>query len=272
MSIVNTLHKIHKSEIEVRKNTPNVHFLTFANTSYAINTSRIVTEARFFDFRTIRSLTEHDIGDFIRKHDAFINQNTVGYGLWIWKPKIILDTLLDIRDGEILVYCDAGMHLNAEGLERYHYYIDILKTRDMVTFSTNDKYIAQSFVKSDAVHSYYPEFANTINNYCYAGVMMIKKTDATVLLIKDWLMLCETYNFLDRSPSVLPESMLFSGNDGDNGLFNLCLAKHAISHMVYPDETNIYDEAGYQIHNATPDKWKVLRHYPFQCRRLRPPR
>lgn len=268
MSVIDRIHISHIRPIRVEQ---NVHFLTFANTAY-MNTKRIVAEARFFGFRTIQSLTENDISDFVQKHRDFISNNRAGYGLWIWKPKIILDRLLAMNDGDILLYCDAGMHLNAGGLNRYHEYLQILSNRDILTFSLNDKYIAQNFVKRDAIDSFCPEFANTINRYCYAGVVMMKKTEATLCLVRDWLGLCETYRLIDRTKSSLPEYPLFVGNDGDNGLFNLCLVKHAISHAVYPDETNIYGADGYQNHQGSRMDWHVLRKYPFQCRRLRPPR
>jgi hypothetical protein len=189
--------------------------------------------------------------------------------LWIWKPKIILDTLEMLNDGDRLVYCDAGMHLNAKGLRRYFEYHRILDTCDMVTFSLNDAYKAQHYVKRDAINACYPEFASQMNPYCYAGVMMLKKTPATLALVREWLGLCEVYEFLDTSPSKAEELPCYVGNDCDNGLFNLCLAKHRISRAIYPDETNVYTAAGLQHYTASSQEWSQLELFPFQCRRLR---
>lgn len=231
--------------------------------------TRILKEAEAFQFLTCRAFTEHDLGAFGEKHAAFIAANSRGYGLWIWKPKIILDALMALSDGDRLVYCDAGMHLNAKGLARYTHYERILDTVNIVTFSLNDAYKAQHFVKRDAINAYYPEFADQLTNYCYAGVMMLKKTPATIALLTDWLSLCEVYHFLDTSKSLAEEMPDFKGNDCDNGLFNMCLAKHRISHAIYPDETNIYLTNGDQYYEATPDDWAQLDDFPFQCRRLR---
>jgi hypothetical protein len=98
---------------------------------------------------------------------------------------------------------------------------------------------------------------------------MLKKTPATIALIKDWISLCEVYHFLDTSPSFLPEFPWFKGNDCDNGLFNICLAKHKISRAIYPDETNLYTPDGTQHYHATEQEWARLDGFPFQCRRLR---
>ena len=60
-------------------------------------------------------MNETDIPEFIKKHSDFIKQNKMGYGRYIWKPKIILDTLLKTNENDIILYCDAGCYLNNKG-------------------------------------------------------------------------------------------------------------------------------------------------------------
>jgi hypothetical protein len=267
MSVL-SLDRLRTQYAIATRDAPPTHFVTFANTSF-LRPTRILAEAAHFPFLSRRALTEHDLGDFGTKHADFIAAHSRGYGLWIWKPKIILDTLVSLNDGDRLVYCDAGMHLNARGIRRYLDYHRILDTADVLTFSLNDAYKAQHYVKRDAINACYPEFASQITPYCYAGVMMLKKTPATLTLIREWLSLCETYRFLDTSPSDAEELPCFLGNDCDNGLFNLCLAKHKISASIYPDETNLYTDQGVQHYMATSTEWARLVDFPFQCRRIR---
>jgi len=119
---------------------------------------------------------------------------------------------------------------------------------ELITFCTSDKYKAQQFVKQDAIMSYYPDFNKQWNKLCYAGLMIIRKNVKAVQLINDWLKLCENYNFIDKSNSKkFKEASYYAGNDCDNGLFNLCLAKYKINFNIYPDEVNLYDEEGTQI-------------------------
>ena len=264
-----------KSEIRSKRSglpdEARVHFITFANTGY-MPPDRLVTEANRFGFDTIRAMNEHDIPEFVEKHKEFIDSNSHGYGLWIWKPKIILDTLKSIAPCDILIYCDAGMHLNVKGLTRYYQYLQRLNTPavDMITFSTNDKYWAQQYCKADVAHHYYPEFLDRTDHYCYAGVMMLKNTSNTIRVISEWLELCENYHFIDGTSSQLyAERPDFAGQDCDNGLFNICLIKNGINAYIYPDETNIYDKYGNQAHMVSND-WSSLDKFPFQCRRIRP--
>jgi hypothetical protein len=247
------------------------HFITFSNTSY-MYPDRILKEAESFKFDSIQSLSELDIPEFLEKHSNFINSNHHGFGRWIWKPKIILDKLKSIDDNDILIYCDSGMYLNSKGLNRYNEYLDILNEKDMVTFSLNQDgrfYFAQQWVVKIVIDSYYPEFVNMSNKYCYGGVIMMKKTKSTISLIEDWLGLCERYEFITGKLS-FPEYDSFVGHDSDNGLFNICLVKHGISHYIFPDETNIYLPDGSQNYSASLEEWETLNEFPFQCRRIRP--
>ncbi len=244
-------------------------FATFANTDY-MTTDRIQDQVREFGvFDEIHGCTEATIADFVETHKDFIAKHRKGYGEWIWKPKIALTMLESMNDNDILVYCDAGMYLNRHGLVRFAQYVELLQEKSIVAFSLNGEYMASYYACPDAVESYFPEFYSTPHRYCYAGVFLMKKTEESVQLVKDWLELCETY------PYLLGESKKkhadYRGGDGDNGLFNLCLAKHdAIVHRVYPDEINIYFPGGDQFYKC-PD-WSSLKDFPFQCRRIRPVR
>jgi hypothetical protein len=111
MNIIDHIFLKSPKQFEKREMNRKVHFITFSNTEY-IEPTRILQEAAAFKFQSIRALNEDDIPEFIQKHSEFIHANPLGYGHWIWKPKIILDSLLALKEDEILLYCDAGMFLN----------------------------------------------------------------------------------------------------------------------------------------------------------------
>jgi hypothetical protein len=257
-----------------------LHFITFANTSYMV-TDRIINEAKSFKmFDSVISRSERDIPEFVYKHRDFIKRNPHGYGFMLWKPKIILDLMQNINDNDIVVYCDAGMHLNVNGIPRFKQYLEAISGKKSVcAFNSSDNYRAQHYVKNDAIMSYYPQFNNEWNIAHYSGIIIIRKTADTVRLINDWLQLCETYHFIDKSLSVeYPEKPYFHGQDADNGLYNLVLAKfNDIVHNVYPDEVNIHVNNMQIIHVVKDYKqndidWSQLDAFPFQARRWTPSR
>lgn len=253
-------------------------FLTFANTNF-MNCDRIGKEAKNLNiFDEILQLNETHIPDFINKHNDFINQNCEhGFGNFIWKPKIIHDTIINMKDNDILVYCDAGIYLNKNGTERLNFYFDKLNDKEIIAFSTNDFYKSKHYIKMDAIMSYYPLFniLHQNDNSMYAGLIILRKTANVLNLILDWLTLCENYNFLNGNSSInFNEAEYFRGNDKDNGLYNLCLYKYNIFYRVYPDETNLYHENEQQLIHVTKDitqfNWELLNDKPFHCRRLTP--
>jgi hypothetical protein len=253
-------------------------FLTFANKDF-MSCDRIAEEAKSLNvFDEILQLNETHIPEFINKHKNFINQNyKQGFGCFIWKPKIIIDTLSNMNNNDILVYCDAGIHLNKNGIERLNFYFDKLNEKEIIAFSTNDYYKSKQWVKMDAIMRYYPRFniLHQNDNSMYAGLIILRKTNNVVHLMTDWLLLCENYNNLNNSTSIkYKEAPYFRGNDKDNGLYNLCLYKYNIFYRVYPDETNLYHENGQQLHHVTNDitkfNWEVLNDKPFHVRRLTP--
>ena len=46
--------------------------------------------------------------------------------MWAWKPQVITQVLDQIGDDELLLYLDAGCHLNKLGLNRLRQYFSIL--------------------------------------------------------------------------------------------------------------------------------------------------
>ncbi len=86
------------------------YFATFANSTYGASTSRITEQAKSWEvFDDCIELSEFDISGYISKHINFISKNPQGFGLWIWKPAAVEAALARAKDGDVLVYCDAGV-------------------------------------------------------------------------------------------------------------------------------------------------------------------
>ena len=64
--------------------------------------------------------------DFLSRFGSKIHNNVRGFGYWCWKPQIALQTLAQMSEGDVLVYVDAGCHLNAGGLQRLDEYVQKL--------------------------------------------------------------------------------------------------------------------------------------------------
>ena len=68
---------------------------------------------------------------------------TRGGGYWIWKPYIISKMLEQINENDILVYIDAGCHINItkESKQRFNEYINMINNSKcgLLRFQTHIK-------------------------------------------------------------------------------------------------------------------------------------
>ena len=65
---------------------------------------------------------------FFRQEAAdLLKQEVRGFGYWIWKPQILLQCLQQMEYGDILLYTDAGCHINEVGKNMFLAYIKEVK-------------------------------------------------------------------------------------------------------------------------------------------------
>jgi len=86
------------------------YFINYAHKDYYNSQLIAIESAKKFDFETIKYNFESLDSDFIEKNKHILNQNR-GSGYWIWKPYIILKTLLLINEDDYLIYMDSGANL-----------------------------------------------------------------------------------------------------------------------------------------------------------------
>ena len=85
----------------------------------------------------IRIWNENDLdADFRDKMKDHLIPGSRGYGYWCWKPQIILQLLREMKDGDVLLYTDAGCHLNPKGVQRLREYFDLAKKHGIVAFQS----------------------------------------------------------------------------------------------------------------------------------------
>lgn len=90
------------------------HFISFADSRMTDSLNRLCRQAEaleFFDETT--SFTEHDLlPEFTSRMGKYLTPSCKGFGYWSWKPWIISHALQKMKDGDRLLYLDAGCHIN----------------------------------------------------------------------------------------------------------------------------------------------------------------
>ncbi len=141
-----------------------------------------------------------DIDPEFRKKNEHILSRPRGNGYWLWKPYFIERTLRLLQEGDYLVYCDAGIYYNApvknliRAMER--------QGDDMMAFAID--HMEYEYTKRDvflALDADREEYARTHQRM--AGTIVLKKTDRSVQIIREWLALAQQDNLITDAPNCL---------------------------------------------------------------------
>ncbi len=119
---------------------PDIHCITFGGGSKrfraaAHRLARQAAASGFFTAATaVTDLELLEDEQFRAEHGAFAASNRRGFGYWIWKPYILLRKLRNVRDGDIVFYCDAGCEINPLGAKVFAEYVRLLQQNEVLLF------------------------------------------------------------------------------------------------------------------------------------------
>jgi SAM-dependent methyltransferase len=222
-----------------------VHFCTFGNTSaFRLSRQRIVLEAsksNFFD-----SVVSFDETDLPLDLLSYAKSNNIGFGHWIWKPYIIYKRLVEIPEGDVLVYADAGSSINAGANRVFQSYLLALSksNSDLLAFEMRDNNVIpianRHWIKGDLIRHFNAESLLDAPHLC-AGVILMKKNNQTADFAKLWYNIAASNpEFLTIGPSVGgPDYSGFKRNHSVQAIFSL-LCRHFTT--VYNSASEILPE------------------------------
>ena len=188
---------------------------------------RIARQAGAFDlFDEVQAVGARDLrrfADFWERHGAFIRAHRRGYGYWLWKPFLIMQTLERMDAGDILFYADAGLELNVYGRERMQYYLDLCADRGSLFFGLGGS--VRAWAKMDAIARIDRQRRCAQKPLRNASAFFLTKNDAALGLARRWYGLCaeDGYRYLDDSVSRLPNHRDFREHRHDQAILSLLL-------------------------------------------------
>jgi len=245
-------------------------FLSFANSGLdglirsPLKRIRRQAEAMGVFGNRIRVWTEKDLdGDFRDRMKDHLVDGSRGYGYWCWKPQVVLQLFREMDDGDILLYTDAGCHLNPGGVPRLMEYFDLAKEHGIVAFQARSMgdtpyyfLLDRDWSKGDLLDFFgVREELSIINTGQLGGTAFLvrKSKEMEELFVAFRNVFEDHFALCDDSPSVSPNLSGFKENRHDQSIFSLLGKKHGIfslSSMEY-DPMNGGDD------------WSCMVHYPI---------
>lgn len=256
------------------------HFLAFADSRMKPTLARIRSEARAVGaFDSVITCTERDLDrDFRRRHSDILTPLVRGFGYWIWKPQIILQSLATRPANDVLMYCDGGFRFTHRGRHRLDEYFSLAEesSSGLLAF----KYFPpqspfpydgrqlfdwrnRQWIKGDVLVRFgLREDTAFLDDFCYAGgILLCRNISASREILRQWLKAMESDRFMiDDSPSDAPNHLDFIEHRHDQAVFNCVAHKHKVPALC-----------GYEIQypGASPQEndWETIRDYPIHARR-----
>jgi len=221
------------------------YFISFGTLdNYKDSVERIKREAEemnFFD--KIKVYTQFDFDEeYKNRHQHFFNGNRRGYGYWMWKSYIVLKTLNEMQEDDILVYADAGCTLNNNLIakNRLSFYIELCKTITTGNVSFQTSYIEKTWTKMDmfvTLDAKNPEIMNS--GQLVGGVFILKKCLHVMDLVNQWYTVSHNYQLISDFPSVIPNDPSFRDHRHDQSIFSILRKKRGT--VIIQDEVDFDD-------------------------------
>lgn len=237
---------------------PAAHLVSFADRRYRGSLARLRGEAAALGrFATVRTLDERDLGaGYLARHGDTPRRHRRGFGLWTWKPAVIAATLADVPVGDLVVYCDAGCSLNAEGRPRLDDYLALAAGHPtgVLAFAL-DGTVGQWCKRAALAACDCDRPAARRLPMISATCLVLRSGVAARELVAAWWERMADLRLVDDSPSPGGEHPEFRAHRHDQSLFTLLA--HPAAVLSIPDET------------WWPGAWHARRGFPIHARRWR---
>lgn len=159
---------------------------------------------------------------------------TRGFGFWCWKPQIILQSLRQINDGDMLIYADLGCEFSAKGAKNLLAKLKDLESSDMIGFSLGT--IEKEYTKGDVFRHFGVEndARFTQSRQIIGTIIFMKKSQKTLQIIDEWLNIFRNhFDLVDDSPSKSPNLQGFIQNRHDQSIWSLLNKKYNLTNFDY---------------------------------------
>lgn len=261
-------------------------FVTFGDTRLSEARNRIRRQAQkmgvFGDRIRICSTDDLDADFRDRLRDQLL-PGTKGFGYWSWKPQVILQTMREMPEGDVLLYCDLGCHFNVKGLKRLEEYRMLAIDHGIVAFQARPfgedaksnfrlHFLPErQWTKMDLLqHFGFADRRDVLDSGQVGATMVIVHNDvATRSIIEEWRnFFYDHFELVDDSPSKIPNSKDFIENRYDQSALSLLCKKNYALLLSCGEYVHIrpYMPDG-EDESLWPEYWNEMSQFPVHGRR-----
>lgn len=217
-------------EEKERRVTPRLHFCTFGSVpAYASTLARIEREAIDSGYFASVHVFTQDTLPGLAAHADFVARNRRGYGYWIWKPLVILETMRRAAPGDIVVYADAGcsVYANPDARRNMAEWVASCVSSPVGRVARANGCKESRYNKGDTIDllGVARDSPHLGSSQIEAGVQLVRNTPLNETFIRDWfdLMTRDSYHYVTDAPSRACNPDGFKEHRHDQAIYSLML-------------------------------------------------
>ena len=201
--------------------------VNFADEKMTISQERCTNSAMKNGVDIVWPQNPNTISHEFKEMNKEIFKQERGFGYWLWKPYHIYKAMLQMKEGDVLIYSDAGVEI----IENVNEIISRMD-EDIFFFCNGHRHI--HWCKMDVLMGMgVKEWILKIGNETFgehqqvqASVIFFKVNQKTIDFVKEWLLYCQMPNFIDDSPSKLPNHPEFAEHRHDQAVLTCLQIKY----------------------------------------------
>lgn len=218
-----------------------IYGITYSDENMTISAKKCEESMLKYGVDEAEILTSDDLGcydstDSFQRLNSEILKEKRGCGYWLWKPFIIADKMYFLKDGDILIYSDAGIE----------FVNDVTSQMDEDIFFFTNGFPHVEWCKGDVLNSILQwkiincgsgiEKWNGNHNLTQvqASVIFFRVNQKTKDFVKEWLLYCQMPGFIDDSPSKLPNYPTFAEHRHDQAILTCLQIKYGYKLHFWP--------------------------------------
>ena len=175
-------------------------------------------------FDKVISYGRKDIDDTFYQKNKLILDSSRGAGHWLWKPYIILKTLENANDEDIIFYCDSGSYF----IDSMTPLFNLLESQSIIPFLL-DAHLEKIWTKRDAF------ILMGIDDQKYfdtpqrmGGFQLIRKNSFSLNFYREYLTFAQNLQIITDIPNQCgkPNYLGFKDHRHDQSIFSLLTKKY----------------------------------------------
>ena len=172
--------------------------ITFANNNYVESRDILVSIIKDMNVGEVIAYGDNDLDSEFREKYKDVLSFKRGYGYWLWKPYLILKTLMESNEEDIILYIDST---DLPTPKLFEFVYNHFEKNDILLFKQH--YLHDEWTKRDCfilMDCDDEKYHNQVQ--LEAGIVGIKKTEFNINLMKEWLKYCSDRFVVTDLPSL----------------------------------------------------------------------